>query len=129
MGFRRTNDIKVLLERLRSLKILEEEASSENKQTETTMFTAPVATNKNIQARMLKSIIPDPGQFDGDQTKFKNQWKGIRLFLKSNRVTKTDDRITAILACLREGVTGIYTQKKLDEIDDKEGTQNQEDFV
>ena len=61
MGFRRTNDIKVLLERLRSLKILEEEASSENKQTETTMFTAPVATNKNLQARMLKSIIPDPG--------------------------------------------------------------------
>jgi len=30
---------------------------------------------------------------------------------------KTDDRIMAILACLRGGVAGIYIQKKLDELD------------
>jgi len=34
----------------------------------------------------------------------------MRLFLKSNRVMETDDRITAILAYLRGGVAGIYTQ-------------------
>jgi len=34
----------------------------------------------------------------------------MKLFFKSNRVIETDDRIIAILACLREGVTGIYAQ-------------------
>ena len=33
----------------------------------------------------------------------------MRLFLKSNRVMETDDRITVILAYLREDVAGIYT--------------------
>ena len=32
----------------------------------------------------------------------------MRLFLKINRVMETDDKITAILAHLREGVVGIY---------------------
>ena len=32
----------------------------------------------------------------------------MRLFLKSNRVIETNDRIIAILARLREGVAGIY---------------------
>jgi len=30
---------------------------------------------------------------------------------------ETDDRITAILTCLREGIVGIYVQKKLDKLD------------
>ena len=35
----------------------------------------------------------------------------------------------AILACLRGGVAGIYTQKKLDELDEELETQDWEDFV
>jgi len=50
--------------------------------------------------------------------------KGIRLFLKSNRVIETNDRITAILAHLRGGVVGIYVQRKLDELDEELRTQN-----
>jgi len=46
----------------------------------------------------------------------------MRLFLKSNRVMETDNRITAILACLRGGVAGIYTQRKLDKLDKEIGT-------
>jgi len=42
---------------------------------------------------------------------------------------KTDNRITAILACLRGGVAGIYVQKKLDELDKELGTQDWEEFV
>ena len=61
--------------------------------------------------------------------KFKDWWRGIRLFLKNNRVIETDDRITAILACLRGGVAGIYAQRKLDELDKETGTQDWEDFV
>jgi len=78
---------------------------------------------------MLKSMTPDPGWFDGDRTKFEDWWRGIRLFLKSNRIMKTDNRITAILACLRGGVVGIYTQKKLDKLDKELGTQNWKEFV
>jgi len=42
---------------------------------------------------------------------------------------ETDNRITAILACLREGVVRIYAQKKLNELDKELGTQDWEDFV
>ena len=105
-----------------------EEASSEYKQTTTEeMSTAPapaVAMNENIQAGMPKNMVPDPEWFDGDQTKFKDWWRGIRLFLKSNRVMKTDDRIMAILAHLRGGVAGIYVQRKLNELDEEIRTQD-----
>jgi len=35
---------------------------------------------------------------------------------------ETDNRITAILAYLREDIAGMYAQKKLDEIDEEIGT-------
>ena len=97
------------------------------------MSTAPapmaVEIGGNVSAGMPKSMVSDPGWFDGDQTKFEDWWRGIQLFLKSNRVIETDDRITAILARLRGGVAGIYTQKKLDELEEELGTQDWEDFV
>ena len=34
-----------------------------------------------------------------------------------------------ILACLRGGIAGIYTQKKLNELDKETNTQNWEEFV
>ena len=95
---------------------------------DTEMSTAPapmaVEIGRNVLAEMPKNMVPDPGWFDGDQTKFKDWWRGIRLFLKSNRVIETDDRIMAILARLRGGVAEIYTQKKLDELDEELGTQD-----
>ena len=62
---------------------------------------------------MPKSIVLDPGWFNRDRTKFEDQWREIRLFLKSNRVTGTDNRITVILVQIRGDVAGIYVQKKL----------------
>ena len=97
------------------------------------MSTAPapmaVEISGNVLAGMLKNMVPDPGWFDGDRTKFEDWWRGIQLFLKSNRVIETNNRITAILARLRGGVAGIYAQKKLDELDEELGTQDWEDFV
>ena len=97
------------------------------------MSTAPapmaVEIGGNVSAGMPKNMVLDPGWFDGDRTKFEDWWRGIRLFLKSNRVIETDDRITAILARLRGGVAGIYAQKKLDELDKELGTQDWEDFI
>jgi len=46
---------------------------------------------------MPKSMVSDSEWFDGDWTKFEDWWRGIYLFLKSNRVTVTNDKITAIL--------------------------------
>ena len=91
------------------------------------MLTAPapaITVNENKQAGMPKNMVPDSGWFDGDQTKFEDWWRGIRLFLKSNRVMETDHRITVILARLRGGVVGIYMQRKLDELNKETGTQN-----
>ena len=42
---------------------------------------------------------------------------------------ETNNRITAILACLRGDVVGIYTQKKLNELDEETGTQDWDKFV
>ena len=53
----------------------------------------------------------------------------MRLFLKSNRVIETDNRITVILAHLRGNVAGIYAQKKLNELDKELGIQDWEEFV
>jgi len=74
-------------------------------------------------------MVPDPGWFDGDQMKFEDWWREIQLYLKSNRVMEINDRITAILACLREGIVGIYIQKKLNELDKELVTQDWNDFV
>ena len=87
------------------MQINEEASTSEYKQTDTDMSVAHATTaatvSENIQAGLPKNMVPDPGWFDGDQSKFEDWWRGIRLFLKSNRVNRTDNRITAILACLR----------------------------
>ena len=90
---------------------------------------AAAAAIENVQAGVPKSMVPDPGWFNGDWSKFEDWWRGIRLFLKSNRVTGTDDKITVILAHLRGGVAGIYTQKKLNEFDEDNDTQDWDEFV
>ena len=90
---------------------------------------AAAGVSKNVQTEMLKNMVLDPGWFDGDQMKFEDWWRGIRLFLKSNRVMETDDRITAILTRFKGDVVGIYMQRKLDKLDKETGTQDWEDFV
>jgi len=79
----------------------------------------PAITNNNRQAIIPKSIVSDSEWFDRDKMKFEDWWRGIQLLLKSNRVMETDNRITTILAHLRGGVVGIYTQRKLDKLDKK----------
>ena len=112
MSSRRTNEIEALSEQLGFLQITEEASDKYKQSTTEEISVAPapaaVANSKNIQAGLPKNMVPDPGWFDSDQTKFEDWWRGIQLFLKSNRVFETDNRITAILARLREGVVGIY---------------------
>jgi len=122
-----------LSEQLGSLQINEEASMEEYEQTDTEMSVAQATTaaavSKNVQAGLPKNMVLDPGWFDGNRSKFEDWWRGIRLFLKSNRVNRTDDRITAILARLRGGVAGIYAQKKLNELDEDNDTQDWDEFV
>ena len=90
---------------------------------------AAIANSENIQVGMLKNMVLDLEWFDSNQTKFKDWWRRIRLFLKNNRVIETNDRIMAILAHLRRGVVDIYVQRKLNELDEETGYQDWEDFV
>ena len=95
------------------------------------MSVAPVLamTNNNKQAVIPKNMVPDPGWFDGDRTKFEDWWRKMQLFLKGNRVMETDNRITVILAHLRGGVASIYAQRKLDKLDEELRTQDWEEFI
>jgi len=108
------------------LQINEEASISEYEQTDTEMSVAQATTaapvSENVQAGLPKNMVLDPRWFDGDRSKFEDWWKGIRLFLKSNRVNGMNNRIIAILAHLRGGVAGIYAQKKLDELDEDNDT-------
>ena len=93
-----------------SLQINEEASTEEYEQTDTEMSVAhaiiAAAVSENVQAGLLKNMVPDPGWFNGNRSKFEDWWRGIRLFFKSNRVNGTDNRITVILARLRGGVVG-----------------------
>ena len=109
--------IETLEEILRSLKIIKKYILKENRTIELAsekMLIVPALAiyDETAQAVMLKSIVLDLRQFDGNQTKFENQWRGIQLF-KSNRVIAIDNKITAILAQLRVCIVGIYVWKKI----------------
>ena len=115
------------------MQINKEASTEEYKQTDTEISVAPATAaavaSKNIQAGLLKNIVLDPGSFDGDWSKFEDWWRGIRLFLKSNRVNGMDNRITVILAHLRRDIVGIYAQKKLNELNEDNDIQDWNDFV
>ena len=81
--------------------IIENYYFNKTTKTETTdkISAAPVpVTTQDRQTVMPKSMVLDPEWFDRDKMKFEDQWREIQLFLKSNRVIRTDNRITAILA-------------------------------
>ena len=123
------NNIEILLEQLVSLQITDEALGRITEYIDK-MSTALVPAQKyNRQAKVPKNMVLDPEQFDRNRTKFKDWQREIKLFLKSNRVMETDNRITVILAHLRGGVTNIYAQKKLDELDKEIGTQNWNNFI
>jgi len=89
---------------LGSLRITEDNVSNRSTEPVTSetkeMLTAPAPAvyNKNVLTAMPKSIVSDLGWFDGNRTKFKDWWREIRLFLKSNKVVAADNKITAVLA-------------------------------
>ena len=119
MSSRWTDDIDALSKRLESLQITNKASEKIYEQSDKEMFAkpAPVMMNNNKQAVMPKNMVPDSEWFNEDRTKFEDWWKRMWLFLKSDKVMETDNRIMAILAHLRRGVANIYIQRKLDKLD------------
>jgi len=105
MAGQNVDAIEALEEILRSLRITEDNMSNRSTKPATpetdrmsaasAPASAPVVYNESIPT---KTMVPDPGWFDGDRTKFEDWWRGIHLFLKSNRVVAADEKITAVLA-------------------------------
>ena len=98
------------------MRITEEYISNRNRTTELVLLEEisivpkPVVYNETV---ILKNMVLDPRWFDNNKRKFEDWWKRIQLFLKSNRVVATDDKIIIVLTQLRRGIVGIYAQKKL----------------
>ena len=74
-------------------------------------------------------MVSNPEWFNGDRTKFEDWWRGMKLFLKNNIVMETGNKIIAILVYLRRDIAGIYTQKKINELDEETRTQDWNNFV
>jgi len=97
------NIIEALEEILGSLRITKDNVSNRSTEPATPetdrMLIAPALVlavyNESIP---IKTMVPDPGWFDRNRMKFEDWWRGIHLFLKSNRVVAADGRITAVLA-------------------------------
>ena len=68
------DDIETLLKRPGSLQITNETSDKTTEQLDKAMsvIPVPVTTNTNKQAVIPKNIVPDPGWFNGNRTKFKD---------------------------------------------------------
>ena len=74
MSLQRTDNIKVLSEKLGFLKITNKASSEMNEWSdeEISVALASATINNNVQAVTPKSMVSDPGWFDRDWTKFED---------------------------------------------------------
>jgi len=82
---------------------------------------APKITQTVLEAPVMetgghKSTVLEPGWFDGNRKGFEDWWRAMRLYLKANRITGAENKITAVLSKFRGGAAGAFAQQKLDEI-------------
>jgi len=75
-----------------------------------------------------KSIVPEPGWFNGDRKTFEDWWRAMKLYLRVNKVTDTDKKIIAVLDRFRGGTAGAFAQQKLDKIDGGDNTPSWDAF-
>jgi len=44
-----------------------------------------------------KSMVPEPGWFNRDRKTFEDWWRAMKLYLRANKITDTDEKIIAVL--------------------------------
>ena len=52
----------------------------------------------------------------------------MRLYLKANRITGAEDKVTAVLSRFRGGTAGVFAQQKLNEIEEQDDTPSWDAF-
>jgi len=88
--------------------------------------TAPEAPAMEIGGH--KSTVPEPGWFDGNRRGFEDWWRAMRLYLKANRITGAENKVTAVLSRFHGGTAGAFAQQKLDEIEEQDNTPSWDAF-
>ena len=69
-----------------------------------------------------KSMVPKPKWFNRDRKIFKDWWRAIKLYLRANKVTDTNEKIIAVLGRFWGGTAGAFAQQKLDKINGGDDT-------
>jgi len=81
-----------------------------------------------IEVVNYKSMVPEPGWFKGDRKMFEDWWRAMKLYLRANKVTDTNEKIIAILGKFQGGTAGAFTQQKLDKIEQDNDTPSWDAF-
>ena len=63
-----------------------------------------------METRGYKSTVLEPEWFDRNKKGFEDWWKAMRLYLKTNRITGAEDKVTTVLSRFRGGTTGAFAQ-------------------
>jgi hypothetical protein len=75
-----------------------------------------------------KVLVPDPGFFEGDRTKFKDWYRTLAFYIRANNITSDDAKISIALSRMRGRIAGAYAEMKLEELDDDEDTYDWDDL-
>jgi len=73
-----------------------------------TTQTAPEAPV--IETGGHKSMVPEPGWFDGNRKGFEDWWRAMKLYLRANRITGAEDKVIAVLSRFCGGTAGAFAQ-------------------
>jgi len=88
--------------------------------------TAPVSALTEVVNH--KSMVPEPGWFNGDRKTFEDWWRAMKLYLRANKITDADKKIIAVLGRFRGGTAGAFAQQKLDRLDEGDDTPSWDAF-
>jgi len=88
--------------------------------------TAPVLALAEVVNH--KSMVPEPGWFNGGRKTFKDWWRAMKLYLRANKVTDADEKIIAVLGRFQGETAGAFSQQKLDKIDGGDNTPSWDAF-
>jgi len=88
--------------------------------------TAPASAPTEIVNH--KSMVPEPGWFNGDRKTFEDWWRAIKLYLRANKITDANKKIITVLGRFRGGTAGTFAQQKLDRLDRGDDTPSWDAF-
>jgi len=76
---------------------------------------APRITQTATEAPVMetgehKSTVPEPGWFNGNRKGFEDWWRAMRLYLKTNRITGAENKVTAVLSRFHRRTAGAFAQ-------------------